>query len=65
MQDYGPFETISDSLHLPAINAELDICWLKDQNPKRVKLHKPIINSNRLSVPIKHHILTLFTPLPV
>lgn len=32
MQDYGPFETLSDSLHLTVINAELDISGLKDQN---------------------------------
>lgn len=32
MQDYGPFETLSDSLHLAVINAELDIYGLKDQN---------------------------------
>lgn len=32
MQDYGPFETLSDSLHLTDISIELDICGLKDQN---------------------------------
>lgn len=32
MQDYGPFETLPDSLHLTVINAELDISGLKDQN---------------------------------
>lgn len=29
MQDYGPFETLSDSLHLRVINAELDITGLR------------------------------------